>query len=170
MHDVSLIRHLHKNTQEIAIATCQGLQVNYRTDHLLQWAGGKLFPKAKETLLPCIASEWQLIRDASTESGLRWPGRVLRAVAAVPARSLLNIWDVSCLTTFHLVSKQAHNALFPTLQPRREEGEKEPSVQDRGRLYLVQFDPILSNLGNKELRVRWGWGRRAHLPVCPTLP
>lgn len=58
VYDISFIRHLHQNTwDDTVIATCQGLWVNCRRGHSLQWAGGKLFPKAKESLLPCIASE-----------------------------------------------------------------------------------------------------------------
>lgn len=52
---------------------------------------------------------------------------------------------------FCLISKEAHSALFPTLQPSRGKWEKEPSVQDRTRLYLAQFEPMLCNLGNKLL-------------------
>lgn len=109
---------------------------------------------------------WQFIRDTSEENGLPWCCGVLRAAAPVPERSLLSTWDVSCLPSLHLISKEVHNALFPTLQPWRGKQEKKPSVQDHSRLYLAQFDLMRRNLGNKllaPLRV----GKKS---TCPSMP
>lgn len=109
---------------------------------------------------------WQSIRDTSVDNGLPWRCGVLRAVAPVPARSLLNTWGVSCLPSFCLISKEAHSALFPTPQPSRGKWEKEPSVQDHTRLYLAQFEPMLRNLGNK-LLAPLGMGKKSTSPRVP---
>lgn len=109
---------------------------------------------------------WQFIRDTSTENGLPWCCGVPRAAAPVPERFLLSTWGVSGLPSFHLISKEAHSALFPTLQPSRGKHEKEPSVQHHSRLYLAQFDLLLHNLGNKLLAPL----RVEKKSTCPSVP
>lgn len=148
LHDRSPIVHFHPGTQDTLIATCQGLWVNFRDF----------------TSLPFLRADSS--SDTSVENGLPWFCGIPRAAAPAPEQSLLSTWSVSCLPSFHLISKEAHGALFPTMQSSREKREEEPPAQDHSRLYLAQFDLTLLNLGNKllaPLRV----GKKS---TCPSVP
>lgn len=147
LHDRSLIRHFHPSTQD--------------TRYLPRFTGD-----LQRLHFLAFPQSWQFVRDTSADNGLPWCCGVLRAVAPVPARSLLSTWGVSCLPSFCLISKEAQSALFPTLQPSKGKWEKELSVQDRTRLYLAQFDPMLHNSGNK-LLPPLGVGKKSTCPIVP---
>lgn len=149
-HGISLIRHLHQNTQDTAIATCQALQGNYRRAIRYNEQEGNYFQKQRDfTSLHCLrvdrSSGMSRQRVGSPDPVGSWEQLLL---------SLQGLFLISGM--FHVLLPSTRFPNRPTMQPRRGEGEKEPSVQDCRRLYLAQFDPILSNLGHKELRLHWG--------------